>query len=402
MNLANRSRWAIPSLAAILYFSQGLPYGVLTETLNLYLSVKKVPLSTIGLLSSVGLAYTLKVFWAPLIDLFGTYRRWILGALAVIAGAMGALATVPAASTAFWVAAVVLAIASATQDIAIDALTIRITPRDLLGPVNSARVSAYRIAIIAAGGGVAILADRIGWNAALAAVAVIPLVIMAAVAFSVPAERGDTARKENPLRALLGWLARPGAIPLLALVLLYRLGDSALVMMIKPYWVSRGYTATEIGNITTSATMVFTIAGAIAGGAFVARFGIFRSLLWLGIAQMLSNTGYAIVATTDGGRSALYAAAVVEAFTGGLGIAAFLSFLMSICDKANAATEYAMLSAVFGLSRTVAGSLSGYFATDLGFATYFWITMLFALPGLALVVAVRRRLDIPPEVVTEE
>src|SRR6185503_7559522 len=210
---------------------------------------------------------------------------------------------VPAASTAFWIAAIVLALASATQDIAIDALTIRITPNDLLGLVNSARVTTYRIALIAAGGGVAILADRIGWPGALGTLAVVPLVIAAIVAFAIPRDAGGTERQENPVRALLEWLARPGAKWLLAVVLLYRLGDSALRPMIVPYWISRGFSATEVGNVTTTLGMICTIAGAIAGGAFVSRFGIFRGLLWLGLLQMLSNLGYALVATTGGGRA---------------------------------------------------------------------------------------------------
>src|SRR5688500_12729902 len=169
-----RTRFTIPALAAILYFSQGFPFGVVDRTLNLYLSVSNVPLSTIGLLSTIGVAWSLKLFWAPLVDAFGTYRAWIFGALIVLAFSLGTVAMVPAASTVFWIAAIVLALASATQDIAIDALTIRITPDNLLGLVNSARVTAYRVALIAAGGGVAILADRIGWRGALGTLAVVP------------------------------------------------------------------------------------------------------------------------------------------------------------------------------------------------------------------------------------
>ena len=180
---------------------------------------------------------------------------------------------------------------------------------------------------------------------------------------------------------------------LLVVVLLYRLGDSALASMIKPYWVSRGYTATEIGNVTTTLYMVFVIAGAFAGGWFVSRFGVFSSLVWLGILQMASNIGYALVASTGAGRAALWSASCVEAFTGGLGTAAFLSFLMLICDKTNAATEYAGLSAVFTLSRTFARSVSGFFAADLGYARYYWLTAALALPGLALLPLIRERLS---------
>lgn len=190
--------WTYPALASVLYFSEGFPFGIVTETVNLYLSFAGVSLATIGLAGSVGLAWTLKVFWAPLVDLFGTYRRWIFGALAALAAGLLAIGAVPPASPAFWVALTVLALASATQDIAIDAATIRITPPRMLGPVNSARVTAYRVAIIAAGGGVAVLADVIGWRAALGATALVPVLVGVAIAFSLPAERGSTERRENP------------------------------------------------------------------------------------------------------------------------------------------------------------------------------------------------------------
>lgn len=392
MEPKQHARWGLPALATLLYFSQGFPFGVVTETVNLYLSYAGVPLSMVGLVGSVGLAWTAKVLWAPLVDLLGTYRLWILGSLAIMAVALAALGVVPPAGTLFWIALTALAIASATQDIAIDALTIRITPSALLGLVNSARVTAYRVAIIAAGGGLALIAGTAGWGVAFGIAGAVPLVLGLAIALTVPRDRGEYARPENPLRALWIWFRRPGSLLLLAVILLYRLGDSALTPMIKPFWASRGFGAAEVGTVTTTLGMICTIAGAVAGGFLIARIGIFNALWSLGLVQMLSNLTYAAVALTGAGRPALYGAAVVETFCGGLGIAAFLSFLMVICDRANAATEYAMLSAVFGLSRTLAGAVSGFFAQDLGFATYFLVTAVVALPGLALLPLVRTRI----------
>jgi PAT family beta-lactamase induction signal transducer AmpG len=389
----NNSRVTIPALAAILYFSQGFPFGIVNETVNLYLAFVKVDLGTIGLIGSVGLVWTLKFFWAPLLDTVFTYRTWIFGSLIVLSLSLAALGTLPPASAAFWAALLVLVFASATQDIAIDALVIRITPPNLLGVVNSARVAAYRCAMIVAGGGVAMLADRIQWRGAFLAAACVPLLIFALVAFTVPPERGVREQRQNPLRGLWHWLRRPQAYLLLAVILLYRLGDNALTPMIRPYWVARGFSATEIGNVTTTLGMICTILGAIAGGAFVTRFGIYRGLLTLGVVQMLSNLAYGAVAMTEAGRFALYGAAIVETFCGGLGTAAFLSFLMYICDRDNAATEYAMLSALFGLGRTFAFAFSGYVAEDLGFTSYFWLTAALAIPGLAMVVLTRRRLE---------
>lgn len=388
-----RARWAIPALASILYFSQGFPFGIVNEGVNLYLSFMKVDLATIGLVASVGILWTLKFLWAPLVDALGTYRMWICGALLVLSAAVAALGLVPPAGAAFWGALIVLVFASATQDIAIDALVIRATPPDLLGVVNSARVAAYRVAMLIAGGVIGLLADRLGWGGAFVTIAVVPLIILAVVGVAVPREADVRERHENPLRGLLHWLRRPGALALLAVILLYRLGDNALMAMIRPYWVSRGFTPTEVGNVTTTLGMICTIAGAIAGGAFVARYGVYRALLFLGMVQMLSNLAYAFVAMTDAGRPALYGAAILETFCGGLGTAAFLAFLMFICDKENAATEYAMLSAVFTVGRTFALALSGYVAQDLGFTAYYWLTAALALPGLALLPLIRARLS---------
>jgi PAT family beta-lactamase induction signal transducer AmpG len=397
-----RNRWSLPALAAVLYFSEGLPYGIVNETINLYLSTRGIALETIGLASSVGLVWTLKFLWAPLVDTFGTYRRWIIGALLVIAGCIASFALTPAASLAFWIALTVLAFASATQDIAIDAMTIRITPEKQLGIVNSVRVAAYRVAMIAAGGGIAILTAWLGWPGSFLAAAVIPLIVIATVIVALPAKRGEEEHHENPFRALRDWLRRPGAVMLLAVILLYRLGDNTLTAMIKPYWISRGFSAAEVGNVTTTLAMICTIAGAFAGGAFIARFGIYSALVWLGITQMASNVVYAIVATIDGGRGWLYAASVVESFTFGLGTAAFLSFVMFICDRDNAATEYAALSGVFVLARTIAMSVSGFGAENMGFASYYWLTTALALPGLLILPLIRERVrGTPATIVTD-
>jgi PAT family beta-lactamase induction signal transducer AmpG len=387
-----RTRYALPAFAAVLYFSQGFPFGVVNEGLNTYLSFAKIDLATIGLVGSVGILWTLKFLWAPAVDALGSYRAWILGALLVLAVTIAALGSVAPAGKAFWAILIVLVLASATQDIAIDALVIRTTPDDLLGVVNSARVAAYRVAMLVAGAALAMLADRLGWPGAFMAVAVLPLIVFAVIGLRKPAERDVLERHENPLRGLLDWLRRPGAFLLVAVILLYRMGDNTMMSMVRPYWVSRGFTPTEVGNVTTTLGMICTILGAIAGGAFIARFGIYRSLLVLGLVQMLSNLAYAYVAMTNAGRPAMYGAAIVETFCGGLGTAAFLAFLMFICDKANAATEYAMLSAIFAVGRTFAISISGFLARDLGFAKYYLLTAALALPGLALLPLIRTRL----------
>ena len=384
MTNTQRPTWYAPALAAVLYFSQGLPFGIVNELMPLYLRIQNVSLTQIGLLSTLSLAWTWKVLWSPLIDMYGSYRRWMAGALVVLAGSTAALAVVPPSQTAlFWTIIGVIAFASATQDIAIDAMAIRITPERLLGYVNSVRVAAYRGAMIVAGGALAWLSASAGWPGAFWTVAAIMVAIFA-FTFVLPPESGAAVARTNPFAGVAQWLRRPSAIAFVALALIYRLGDAALTPMIKPYWVDRGFSAGEIGTVTTVLGISLLIVGAAAGGLVISRYGIYRALLWLGILQMLSNVGYALVAQTVAGRTGMYTATIIENFTGGLGTAAFLAFLMAICDREFAATQFAMLSAAFALSRSVIGSFSGVLAENMGYAPYFWVTVALGIPGLLL------------------
>jgi PAT family beta-lactamase induction signal transducer AmpG len=386
LGLSERQRTPlyVGTLAAVLYFSEGLPYGIVKELAPLYLRVEHVELKVIGLTSSVGLAWTLKFLWSPLVDTFGTYRRWIAGSIIGIIVSLALMALLPVeVTTPFYFLLGALAVASATQDIAVDAFTIRATPASLLGPVNSIRVTAYRIALMVGGGALAALGGRVGWRFAFGAAAAVAVLILL-FTIALPDDRGERTERANVLADLRRWLRRPHAGILLTIVFLYRLGEFAIVTMIKPYWVDRGYSPAEIGTITSVVGVSVTVIGVIIGGWVVARIGLYAGLIWLGIAQTISNLGYAIVATLAAGRWAIYAAAVVENLGYGVGSAAFLAYLMSICDRERAATEYALISAVFGLTGTVMGTVSGYIAQYAGYPVYFWLTVVLGIPVLFL------------------
>jgi PAT family beta-lactamase induction signal transducer AmpG len=389
--LSDRSRrpFALGAIAAVLYFSEGLPFGIVTDLVPVYLRIEHIELKTIGLASGVSIAWTLKFLWSPLVDTFGTYRRWIAGALVAIIGSLAVIALLPSnVTTMFYALIAILAIGSATQDIAVDAFTIRATPSSMLGPVNSIRVTAYRVAMMAGGGGLAIVAGRAGWRTAFGAAAGIAVLILI-FALTLPDDRGEQKERSSFLADLMHWLRRPRAGVLLTIVFLYRLGEFAIVRMIKPYWVDRGYSPAEIGTITSVVGGTCIVLGVILGGVVVARFGVYAALMWLGIAQTLSNLGYAIVATVDAGRWAIYAAAIIENLGYGAGNAAFLAYLMSICDRERAATEYALLSAAFGLTGTVVGAASGYVAQYAGYPFYFWLTVFLGIPVLLLLPMIR-------------
>jgi PAT family beta-lactamase induction signal transducer AmpG len=391
MTERQRTPFYVGSIAAVLYFSEGLPFGIVKDLVPLYLRVQHVELKMIGLASGVSLAWTLKFLWSPLVDTFGTYRRWIAGALVGVIASLAALAIMPEVTPAFYVFLAALTISSATQDIAVDAFTIRATPSSLLGPINSIRVTAYRIALMIGGGALAALAGWTGWRTAFGTAAAIGILVLL-FSMTLPEDRGERAERANLFADLAHWLRRPRAGILLSIVFLYRIGEFAVISMIKPFWVDRGYSPAEIGTITSVVGVIISVIGAIAGGWFVARAGLYAGLIWLGIAQTLSNLGYAIVATMQAGRWAIYAAAVVENFGYGVGTAAFLSYLMSICDRDRAATEYALLSAAFGLTGTVMGTVSGYIAQYAGYPVYFWLTVILGIPVLFLLPLIRDQL----------
>jgi PAT family beta-lactamase induction signal transducer AmpG len=289
----------------------------------------------------------------------------------------------------FWLLAAFLCLASATQDIAIDALAIDRSTSRTVGLINSMRITTYRLALIAAGGGLALVADSNGWRAAFFVAAGISVLALVPTFFMSESPRERTA--EPFLTGLRGWLARPEAPTVVAIALLYKVGDSALTPMVKPFWVDSGYQVAEIGTATTIIGIGFTILGGIAGGIYITKRGLFRSLIYLGVLQMASNAGYALAAALGATRPLMYTAAVFENFAGGLGTAAFLSYLMTVCEKRRAATEFALLTALYGLSRTIAGSLSGFAAERTGYAWYFSLTLALGIPGLVVILRSRDR-----------
>jgi PAT family beta-lactamase induction signal transducer AmpG len=185
-------------------------------------------------------------------------------------------------------------------------------------------------------------------------------------------------------RTFVAWLMRPAIVPVVLFALLYKLGDQAMVRMVEPFWVDSGRSLSEIALVANIVGLTLTIAGALAGGAFVARAGLFSALLWLGVAQGVTNLGYAAVAALDAPPQALWFASAAENFAQGLGTAALLAFLTAACRPENAATEYALLSSLFAFSRELAGALSGFGAERMGYAAFFAFTALLAVPGLAM------------------
>ncbi len=221
------------------------------------------------------------------------------------------------------------------------------------------------------------------------------------------AEESAAAPGRGPMfGTLLEMLQRPYILPVILFILIFKLGDAAMGFMIKPFWVDAGFSASQIGLVSVNLGLVLSIAGGIAGGWITDRIGIFNGLWVLGLFQAVSNLGYAWAAwalplgeVNSGGELALahqaimYTASGLESFTGGLGTAAFLAFLMAIVDKRASATEYALLSSIFALSRSVAGWAGGFGAESMGYAPYFLLTFFLSFPAYLLLPWVARMLS---------
>ncbi|HXK22633.1 MAG TPA: MFS transporter [Myxococcota bacterium] len=371
------------SIVAMLYVVEGFPMGVYADVLPVFLRRQALSTTAIGLLSSLGVAWALKVLWSPLVDRYGERRRWITGALLAMSACLAALAAGDplALGPALWVVLAAFCLASATQDIAIDAYTIGIVAHGDEGPANSVRVIAYRVGLIASGGALLFLPRWVGWPGTFA-VAAGASIAMAFAVQACPRAPVAPAERRQTLSALRAWLGRPGAVPVLLFVLLYRVGDRAMGPMVKPFWVDRGFSDEEIGLVSNTFGVLATIAGAGLGGLVVARLGIARALLALGALALVSNFGYAGAALAVGTpRLPVYAASLVESLCSGLASVAFLSYLMRITEKEHAAVQYALLTAVYAASGSAAAAASGWGVERLGYAGWFALTAALALPA---------------------
>ena len=375
---------------AALSFASGFPFGLVNETLPVYLRTHGAGLVEIGLISAVSFPWTFKFIWAPVVDRIGRRRQWIvacLGGLTLLTLILGTMELGELARW-FWLILVLMVTLSATQDVAIDAYTIETTTTRELGVANSARIAAYRVAMFTAGGLLIWLAGRTSWTTSFLVGAAMTGALAVAALF-IPEPRRTVVSAASiwePLRALL---ARPGIWAVAAFALLFKIDIYAMEPMTRPFWVDRGFTLEEIGAILTPGRIIATVSGAVLGGLLTTRLGIFGGLWTLGIVQALSSLGYAAVASVPASKPLIIGAALFENFAHGLGTAAFLAFLMSVCERRYAATQFAVLSALLALSRTLAGGASGVLAENLGYGRYFFLTFLLALPAFALLPWIR-------------
>jgi len=378
---------------ALLYFIQGAPAAILWEVLPVYFRINGVSLRAIGGLRLLELPYSLKVFWSPLVHRFGDRRLWVTSCMWGIAAVLFALPFVDVAGVGLIVLVLILALTtlSATQDIAIDSYSVGLVERAEEGAANGVRASAYRVALVFVGGGLVFLAAVLAWNA-LFILAGSVFALLGLAVLGIPRESLAEEAREHWWKGFIGWAGTWRVIPLVLFVLTYKLGEFAIGPMVKPFWVDYGRSIWpiqedlmfQIGLFPTTFGIVLSIVGALIGGAFITRYGIFRGVWFLGLVQAVSNIGYSMVEWLDLGRFGLYGASMFESLSGGLGTAAFLAFLMNVCEKKNATVQYAFLSSVFSLTGRLVGGISGLGAERFGYGNYFAITFLLSMPAYLL------------------
>lgn len=376
---------------AAIAFASGFPFGLVNETVPIYLRTHGAGLVEIGQLNKLSLPWSIKWLWAPLVDRHGTRRQWIAGCLAGLAVLTFGLGTLQPGKlgTELWIALVLIVLLSATQDVAIDAYTIQSTTTRELGVANSVRITMYRVAMLTAGGLLVWLAGRIGWPESFSVGSAL-LAGLALCAFLLPAvdrSAGHALSLWEPLRELL---SRPGITTVIVFALIFKLDIAALEPMMRPFWVDRGLSLAEIGAVVASGRLIATIVGAGAGGVFTTRYGIFTGLWVLGLIQAFSALVYWATAQFASSNSLVVLAAYTESFAAGLGTSAYLAFLMSICEKRYAATQFAVLSALLAVTRWITGEFSGGLAERLGYSNYFLLTFFLGLPAFALIPRLRR------------
>jgi MFS transporter, PAT family, beta-lactamase induction signal transducer AmpG len=405
-------------LVLLLGFASGLPLLLTFSTLSAWLATAGVRRAAIGAFALVGTPYAFKFVWSPLIDRLppplplGRRRGWgITIQLALIAAifAMG-LCSPKRHLVLMGAVALLVAFLSASQDIVIDAWRVEILPLDLQGPGAGMIQAGYRVAMLVSGAGALVIAAHAGWFAAYATMAAMLVVGLLVFLFGPePARAGEDARpaqittKAGGRNGISHWLStavigpfadfmrRPIWPVILIFVLGYKMGEAMAGLMATPLYISLGFSLNEIAAVSKLVGFFATVAGALIGGLVTARFGILRSLMLCGVLQSAGNLFYVLQAV--GGHRLAYLAlcVIVENLTGAMAGAALVGYLSSLCSPAFTATQYALLSSLASVGRTLVASSSGLLAEKLGWVSFFLTTTVVTVPALLLLVWITRR-----------
>lgn len=418
---------------AFLGFSAGLPFSLVSSTLSAWLADEEISLSVIGYFSLVGIVYSIKVFWAPVVDrlplpllsrLLGKRRSWMLLAQIGIAIGLVLISGLDMHRQLQQLAllAILIAFCSATQDIVIDAYRIEAVAVRYQGAMAAMYVFGYRLALLVAGAGVLYLAEYVSWKLAYQIMASAMLVgIATTLIISEPRHCQDSRvraieeqiesalgvdRVRPCLANLLKWLSdavvspfveffqRNGrmAMPILLLIGIYKISDIAMGVMALPFYMDMGFSKKEIADVSKVFGFFMTIIGTSLGGMLVVRFGIMRPLLLGGMLAAATNLLFAALATVSKPGMLLLAGVIsADNLSGGIAAATFIAYLSSLTNTAYTATQYALFSSLMTLPAKLIGSFSGDIAQAFGYDIFFIYSAIIGLPAIGLVILLIRR-----------
>ncbi len=375
-------------------FSSGLPLALIGTTLQAWMTTENVDLRVIGIFSLVGLPYTLKVLWAPIMDRFtlpwlGRRRGWIvltqlLLALAILALGLSSPSTMP------WVVAslaLTIAFCSASQDIVVDAYRADVLQEKELGAGAATTVVGYRLALLTSGAIALIVSDFLPWHLIYLILAGL---MLANTLFTFTAPEPDErvippkTLKDAVWEPLLTYFRRSGAVEMLVFIMVYKLSDAIAGAMTTPFLLELGFSRTDVGTVNKAFGLLSTVLGTLVGGSVIAKIGINRSLWIFAFLQALPHLAFTVLALIGKNYYAMVAAIGLENLFGGMGTAAFVAFMMRLCDKRFTATQYALLTSFMAVTRVLAGVPTGFMVNSMGWPMFFVVSILGALPGILL------------------
>lgn len=390
-----------PKMAALIFlgFASGLPFNLIGngKAFQAWMTASGVNLTTIGLFSMVGLPYSLKFLWAPVLDryippILGRRRGWLLITQILLLVAIAAMSfhDPKTGLRALALNAILIAVFSASQDIAGDAYRTDVLEDRELGAGAAIWVLGYRVALLLTGSLAFVLAARLSWGTVYALLSALMLVGIVAT-FLAPEPR----LKDLPPRSLGEAVAMPFrdffqragpglGIGVLIFIVLYKYADALAGSMTTPFLLKTGFTQTEVGVVFGGAGLIATILGSLAAGASIARIGLNKSLWVFAVFQALSNLTYYGLALAGRNHTYMVAAIVVENFGVGLVSSALVAYIMSMCNRRFSATQFALLSSLVAASRDILVAPGGKLAESLGWPTFFLITVAAGLPCILL------------------